>query len=302
MIFLELCLENFGSYHGQHTLDLRPQTTDEGTRPIILIGGFNGGGKTTLMDAIRLALYGSRAQLDRRKKKQSYSEFLSQCVCHHAAGDASSAICLTFQHVIRLSNIDKLAEIRVQRTWNRKGKDTLQVFLDGWEDRTLTETWDERVESWLPLGLSNLFLFDGEQIKELAEQDDPPPSVIRAIRSVLGLELVDRLSQHIDILVTQTQRDYVKASDRQVLDRIEQRLNQQKADLEAELDRCQTLHEAEQEAQKHLDEAINQFEAEGGTLAETAPHLQEQLNDLQTQADHHRQNLRHLAEIFSPLP
>jgi hypothetical protein len=27
------------------------------------------------------------------------------------------------------------------------------------------------------LGISNLFLFDGEQVKELAEQDVPPDSV-----------------------------------------------------------------------------------------------------------------------------
>jgi len=35
MIFLDLTLENFGPYHGSHTLNLRP----EAGRPIILIGG-----------------------------------------------------------------------------------------------------------------------------------------------------------------------------------------------------------------------------------------------------------------------
>jgi DNA sulfur modification protein DndD len=113
-------------------------------------------------------------------------------------------------------------EIRVQRNWNRKGKDKLQVFLDGWEDRTLTETWDERVETWLPLGLSNLFLFDGEQIKELAEQDTPPPSVTTAIRSVLGLELPDRLTNHLEILISQKQRELAKDEDRQMLEAIAQ--------------------------------------------------------------------------------
>jgi DNA sulfur modification protein DndD len=51
MIFLELVLQNFGPYSGRHTLTLQP----EADRPIVLIGGLNGGGKTTLMDAIRLA-------------------------------------------------------------------------------------------------------------------------------------------------------------------------------------------------------------------------------------------------------
>ena len=39
----------------------------------------NGGGKTTIMDAIRLALYGHRAQCSTRGNL-GYGEFLSQCV------------------------------------------------------------------------------------------------------------------------------------------------------------------------------------------------------------------------------
>ena len=301
MIFQELTLENFNSYNGRHTLNLQPESSSQGTRPIILIGGLNGGGKTTIMDAIRLALYGQRAQIDRQKKKQSYSEFLSQCVCSHAPADAIATIELTFQHVIRLSNIDKLAEIRVQRTWNRKGKDKLQVFLDGWDDRTLTETWDERVETWLPLGLSNLFLFDGEQIKQLAEQDTPPPGVTTAIRSVLGLELPDRLTNHLEILISQKQRELAKDEDRQMLEAIAQRLNQDRIDLETEENRLKTLEEEQEVAEKDLQEAQIQFEAEGGSLAESAPELDRQLQNLRTEAEHHRQNLRNLAGDLLPL-
>lgn len=273
----------------------------KGTRSIILISGLNGGGKTTIMDAIRLALYGQRAQINRQKKKQSYSEFLSQCVCSHAPADAIATIELTFQHVIRLSNIDKLAEIRVQRTWNRKGKDKLQVFLDGWDDRTLTETWDERVETWLPLGLSNLFLFDGEQIKELAEQDTPPPSVTTAIRSVLGLELPDRLTNHLEILINQKQRELARDEDRQMLEAIGDRLNQCRTDLEAEENRLKILEEEQEVAEKGLQEAQIQFEAEGGSLAESAPDLDRQLQNIRTEAEHHRQNLRNLAGDLLPL-
>ncbi|MBD1859702.1 MULTISPECIES: DNA sulfur modification protein DndD [Leptolyngbya] len=271
---------------------------------MILIGGLNGGGKTTLMDAIRLASYGQRAQIDRRKKSQSYGDFLSQSVSTRAEDNATASVELTFQHVLRFGTIDKLAEIRVQRSWSRNpkgGKDQLQVFLDGWQDEILTKTWDERVEDWLPLGLSNLFLFDGEQIKELAEQDTPPASVIEAIRAVLGLELSDRLAADLEILVNRKRRELAENRDRQVLDSIEQRLNQQRADLETEQERLETLTEKLQTAEVNFQAAQAKFDAEGGNLAEAAPQLQQQLQRLRNEADHHRQNLRHLAADLLPL-
>ncbi|MFD0538763.1 AAA family ATPase [Actinomadura luteofluorescens] len=56
MLLLNVTLENYGAYKGKQSLDL---TTRPG-RPVILIGGLNGCGKTTLLDAIQLALYGAR--------------------------------------------------------------------------------------------------------------------------------------------------------------------------------------------------------------------------------------------------
>src|SRR4051794_40457015 len=59
VFFSELSIENVGVYRGRQTLDLRT----EKTRPVILIGGMNGCGKTTLLDSLHMALYGRRARL-----------------------------------------------------------------------------------------------------------------------------------------------------------------------------------------------------------------------------------------------
>jgi DNA sulfur modification protein DndD len=112
VIFESLTLQNFGPYYGHHSLNLRP----EGDRSIILIGGLNGGGKTTLMDALRLALYGQRAQIDRRRSLAD-ADFLAQCVNTHAAPTDSAAVELTFERVIYISVIEKLSQVRVRRTW-----------------------------------------------------------------------------------------------------------------------------------------------------------------------------------------
>jgi len=59
------------------------------------------------------------------------------------------------------------------------GKDILGVLVDDWPNTALAQIWDERIEDFLPLGISNLFLFDGEQVKELAEQEAPPPLYLK---------------------------------------------------------------------------------------------------------------------------
>lgn len=203
MLFTELVLENFGPYAGKNIINLRTEK-DNQTRPIILIGGMNGGGKTTLMDAIRLALYGQRVQCSTRNNL-SYSDFLIQAINNKTPLGGETRIELAFEHFID----DQWKEIRIVRRWNtqpKDGKDTLGILEEDWPDKALAETWDEFIETLLPLGISNLFLFDGEQVKELAEQETPPTTVIKSIQSSLGLELVERLAVDLEVLVNRKQK------------------------------------------------------------------------------------------------
>jgi DNA sulfur modification protein DndD len=64
----------------------------------------------------------------------------------------------------------------------------------------LLKILDKYIEDILPLGISNLFLFDGEQVKELAEREIPPPIVVDAINRLLGLELGDRLTVDLEVI------------------------------------------------------------------------------------------------------
>lgn len=296
MIFLDLSLENFGPYRGHHSLNLRPQNG----RPIILIGGLNGGGKTTLMEAIRLALYGQRAQSDRRRSL-AYVSFLAQCVNNQAAPEDSAAVELTFERVIYISGIEKLGTVRVRRTWQRGRKDTLTVELDGWPNEYLTQNWDEQVEDWLPLGLSNLFLFDGEQVKALAEQDTPPPSVVSAIRAVLGLELADRLANDLAVLVSRKQAELGDAAAQQQVETLRHQLTQTDRDLAAETATLEQRDADLNAAETALQEAEDRFFAGGGHITEQAEPLQQQVKDWRTEIKIQTQALHDLAASVLPL-
>jgi DNA sulfur modification protein DndD len=298
MLFRELVLENFGSYLGKNVINLLPDLVED-SRPIILIGGMNGGGKTTIMDAIRLALYGARAQCSTRGSL-SYGDFLDQCVSRQTPAAEKARIELAFQ----VAEDGNLLDIRIVRYWERNpkdGKDTLGILVNDWADKTLLNTWDEYIENLLPLGISNLFLFDGEQVKELAEQEAPPVGVFDAIQSLLGLELAERLATDLDVLVSRKRRDVATGKQLEAIDQIEAKLELQQLELvevAQELDRLKVKLAVaiEQEQQ-----AFDKFVLEGGKIAAQGKELDLESKAIQTQIDRQRQELAHLAAGSLPL-
>lgn len=298
MIFLELVLQNFGPYVGRQIINLRPENNDNSC-PIILFGGMNGGGKTTLMDAIRLAFYGHRAQCSTRGNL-SYGEFLTQSVNRNAHPLEETSIELTFEDI--LNNVQ--VEFRIKRTWTinpKGGKDTLYVSCDRWLDDSLTKTWDERIEELLPLGISNLFLFDGEQVKELAELETPPPIVVEAIESLLGLELTERLSVDLDILVNRKRKANADTKESITIEEIEERLQHQQEQYQVAKEKIASCQNQLDRAHKEQQQAFEKFISEGGKLAGERSQLEKQIRGLSEETERSRNQLCEQAAGILPL-
>ncbi|MEH2400698.1 DNA sulfur modification protein DndD [Nostoc sp.] len=300
MIFLELVLQNFGPYSGKQVINLNPKIDEENSHPIILLGGMNGGGKTTLMDAIRLALYGPRAQCSTRGNL-SYNDFLNQCVNNKIDPVADTRIELLFEHIEN----DKPIKYRVVRSWTKNpkdGKDILGILGDSdtWPD-ALVNIWDEYIENLLPLGISNLFLFDGEQVKELAEQETPPPLVVDAIRGLLGLELADRLAVDLDILVNRKLKEVGNSKDLANLEEIETRLTQQQEDYQTTEEKLETLKNQVEELEQKQQEAFDKFISEGGKIAAERNQLELQQDTKTAEIEQVRQSICELAADVLPL-
>jgi DNA sulfur modification protein DndD len=298
MIFTQLTIKNFGVYAGQHTIDLRPKSNDS-IHPIILLGGMNGGGKTTLMDAIRLALYGQRARCS-SKGNLGYAEFLTQSVNSQATSADITQIQLSFEQIFE----GHWQQFKIIRAWQKNpqdGKDSLSIEREDAFDSNLEKNWDEYIENILPLGISNLFLFDGEQVKELAELDTPPPSVIEAINNLLGLELAEKLAIDLEVLVNRKRKEIANKAQLLTIEELEQKLVAKKAAKEKVKQQLKELQQKLEQAHKKCDRARHKFNQEGGKIAAERELIETQLEDLNSQIETKRQELINLADSSLPL-
>lgn len=193
MILDQLTLHDFGVYGGRQAIELTP----ERDRPVILFGGLNGGGKTTLLDAFQLCLYGSAARLSNRNG-QTYDEYLRRSV-HKAQGRSGASIELGFRH--RANGVQQ--SFSVVRSWSATKssvREQFEVSRDGRFDRLATEHWASQVEDFIPARIAHLFLFDGEKVESYADLDAAPGLIATAIQNLLGLDIVERLGADLSSL------------------------------------------------------------------------------------------------------
>ena len=60
-------------------------------------------------------------------------------------------------------------------------------------DRWHSEHWNQLVEEFFPLEVSQLFFFDAEKIRSLAEDETSSQVLGSAVKSLLGLDIAERL-------------------------------------------------------------------------------------------------------------
>ena len=151
------------------------------------------------------------------------------------------------------------------------------------------------------MGISNLFLFDGEQVKELAELETPPQTVVEAINSLLGLELAERLAVDLDVLVNRKRKAMASQSQLATLAEIEAEIeakDREKLEVKEQIENLQTELKS---AQQKRDRAYNKFKQEGGKIAAERSQLEDKIHHLNTTVEKQRQDLRELAAGSLPL-
>jgi DNA sulfur modification protein DndD len=288
MQFRTLTLHNVGVYARRQTIVLTPQPG----RPVVLIGGLNGCGKTTLLDSLQLCLYGNRARCAGRGAL-SYEDYLRGLIARSAPPEDGASIDLSFTVLVDAEE----RTYRVVRSWKQAGRavrEFVTVFVNGALAPALGGTWADHVEDLLPLELAGLFLFDGEKVKDLADPATAAAVIRTAITSLLGVGALDQLRADLTALRRRQQPPDEDPELRGRIDHLLGRLQQ----LDNDRGTLQQKHaEAlgrRHQAQAGLEEASRAFAAAGGDLY--AKHA-----ELQLQQQAHQQDLRAAADQLTAL-
>ncbi|CAB5161308.1 DNA sulfur modification protein DndD [Olavius algarvensis associated proteobacterium Delta 3] len=261
MIIDEITLHNFGVYLGRQAVSLKPKNDQ---KPVILIGGLNGVGKTTFMDAFQLALFGKFSNCSNRGSL-AYDKYLQRSI--HKAVDPKdgAAVNLKFRH--STNGIERSYEIR--RSWklNRKNiSETVEVLRDGMLDQVITEAWHEHAEQFLPLRISSLFFFDGEKIKGLADFGKSTELISTGINQLLGLDLISQLMTDLVVLEKRNKLKLTDKGKRHRIDSVEDTirdLSKKREELKWQIldsDKVLSLIKSQ------MNEIDERFRIEGGDL------------------------------------
>jgi DNA sulfur modification protein DndD len=294
MILDHIILENFGVYGGRQEAALTPK---EG-KPIILFGGMNGGGKTTLLDAVQLAFYGPKARISNRGRL-SYRDYLKESIHRGSDPGEGAGITLRFRRIME----GKTRNFELQRNWRLgvKGiEETVRVLQDGQLDDIFTDHWDENIESYLPSSIAHLFFFDGEQIKDLAEGHHAAEILGTAIHSLLGLDLVDRLETDLKVFDRRKKAEGLDLETSRKLEHARKSL----AEIDREMEKAANEEGALTNQASQLSKALrvkeDLFRTEGGELFLRRKEIETELEALKAKKAAIEVQFREL--IAGPLP
>lgn len=295
MILDSIIIENYGVYGGSQEIELSPRKN----KPVILFGGLNGGGKTTLLDALQLAFYGRKAKVSKRGKL-SYNDYLRSAIHSGADPEEGACIGLRFRRILE-GQEHRFLLIRSWKVGTRGVEETVTVMRNGDLDPTLAEHWAEYIEGFLPNGIAHLFFFDGEQIKELAEGENAGEMLRTAIHSLLGLDLVERLENDLRVLEKKKRGESGDPVALQQAVMAEEEVER----LDAELGRLVHDSAAKKGEVDQLSKKVtvkeDEYRKSGGDLFDRRKQLEARRDELQQSVSEEEDSLRHLAAGPAPL-
>jgi DNA sulfur modification protein DndD len=298
MILRSIELVDFGLFGGTTQIDLVPRQRYGHESPIILIGGKNGAGKTTLLEAVRLALYGRRA-LGTRVGQSEYDAYLRARVHRGTGAPHSAGVGLEFDY----AEAGRVHRYRVRREWQVRGKNVSESLALEKDGAAITavprEEWHHFLQELIPPGVSQLFFFDGEKIREIADGEENNEQLAEAVRGLLGIELVGRLRTDLGLFLARHNRetDGGTTSRLEAVIRDISQLERRATVLSEEVAELTSVRESQARAAEQIR---RRFIAEGGDAAAQRARIEGERDEVLRGISRCEHELRELANGLLP--
>lgn len=219
----EIHFYNFKGFKGLHRLTNLDQGLSE-QRNTILIGGYNGAGKTSVLEAMFLCFYGSGANKlypARGAKNENYNSFISSLLNYEQRSHRNVSTEMYVE--VFLKEVELAAgftrDISLKRTWefdllgfDPKPNESFSILEDSKPIEGIEESeYQERIDAILPYNVSQFFFFDGEKIQDFASDTDN--EFANSLKDVLGINLYSILANDLKTVRSRILAEYNKNKD-----------------------------------------------------------------------------------------
>ncbi|MBA6316251.1 DNA sulfur modification protein DndD [Cellulophaga baltica] len=286
MKFNKLTIENYKSFQYPTAIDF-PQSSVG--KSIFLVGGMNGAGKTSIMEAINICLYGAK------------TDFLYKYINRKELAKGNAFVSFELE-----LETDEHETILINRSWsagatdNPKHKDLTEKLVVVKNGKRVSvqnkEMWQDYINATIPQGITQFFFFDGEKIQEIAADDHSEVRLKSSLEAALGIQYISRLSSDVLYLKQEERKGFVEITDEDItfkeseLKKEQRKLTnktQERDDLSEELERFKSDKE---EAQTRF-KAIFNLDPESSEVIKQKEKKRIQLSNKSNQLDNQIKNL-----------
>lgn len=199
--FSSIELNNFKCFYGNHIVNLLPDSLNN--RPLILIGGDNGGGKTSIQEAINYSLY-EDDDLPGINTRPTYVRAVAERLNRKALDEGAD----DFFVALNMFGVHNGArrDFRIERRWEvdraaRVVSSASLVLTEGGRSIDFLEdnpsAYQDFLRHMLPPRIAPFFIFDGERIQEFADENRHERRLVEAIEDILHITVYKTLRDDV---------------------------------------------------------------------------------------------------------
>lgn len=197
MKITKILLYNFNSFEGLNELDFSDMKENKN---IVLIGGKNGAGKTSLFTAIKIALYGPLA-FGHVGMNPHYIAKIKDCI--NSKAFQKDKVESRVQITISMTVEREVKEYQITREWDYSRQKLIEKYSVKNDGEFLNDNeisyFQNYLQSIVPPDLFEFFLFDGEEVGSIFSTSAYNAYVKNAVYTLCGLdmfEIIRKYTQH----------------------------------------------------------------------------------------------------------